>query len=61
MKTLEKINLGWAWHHEAPSLKPGENPNRSTALYQLPNQPKIPLSIVIGLVALIVEVAVLCG
>jgi hypothetical protein len=61
MKTLEINNPRWALPHGAPFFKPAEKPNRSTVRYQTPKQPKVPLSIIIGLVVLIVEVAVLFG
>jgi hypothetical protein len=61
MKTLEKINPTWAWHDEASLLKPREKPISSMVRYQLPKQPKVPLSIVIGLVALIAMLVVLFG
>jgi hypothetical protein len=61
MKTLETINLGWACQNKIPLLKPREKPSSSMVRYELPTQRKIPLSIVIGLVALIAVIAVLFG
>jgi hypothetical protein len=61
MKTLETPNPRWALRDNAPFFKPAEKLLSRTARYELPKQPKVPLSIIIGLAVLIVGVAVLFG